>query len=285
MTATWSDLNAEERADAVLVVSMLGRLGNTASAKPSSDVEIHLFRACAALIGDLQIVDSFSLDCLGILVLYLIQRNEVDEAVAFSHLETTLRREIDDAGPLAQALGRQARALESAEQWEKALEVLAEAFSAAQDANEPDLAVTLLLDRARILGTRAGKFEEALRILQAALNLGGLESRERVREQIEAALLWILQSAGAAEDAGETDTAIGQYRLVDETAQTVGMPAFASQAQCNYARILATTMRQLDRALPLAQRALAFAREYALDAQVRYATELIRAIGRDLKDR
>jgi tetratricopeptide (TPR) repeat protein len=128
------------------------------------------------------------LDCLGTLVLYLIQRDEVDEAVALSHLEVTLRREIDDSGLLAQALGRHARALESTEQWEKALEALAEAFSAAQDANEPDLAVTLLLDRARILGTSASRFEEALRILQAAHNLGGLEIRERVRKQIEAAL-------------------------------------------------------------------------------------------------
>jgi tetratricopeptide (TPR) repeat protein len=289
MTLASSDFNTEEHADATLVVRLLGTLARSASAKPGSDIEVRLLRTCAAITDDLHVVDGFSLDCLGMLVLYSIQRKEVDEAVALSRREVALRRQIDDAGLLAQALGRQSQALESAEQWEQALEALLEAFSAAQHANEPDLAVTLLLDRARILATRVGRFEEALRILQDAHDLGDragrIEIRERVREQIELALSWVLQSAGTAEDAGETDTATRLYLLIDETARTFGMPAFAAQAQCNHARMLAATMGQPDRALPLVQSALALAREQALADKVQYATQLIRAIRRDLKNR
>ncbi len=289
MTVASSHFNAEERADAALVVRLLGTLTQTFSAEPGSDAEVRLLRACAAVTGDLQVVDSFSVACLGSLILYLIERKEVDEAVALSRREIAIRRDLDNSGQLAQALRRQSRALESAEQLEEALEALAEAFSAAQDANEPDLAVTLLLDRARILGTRFGRFDEALRVLQDAHELGGraggLDIRERVREQIELALSWMLQSAWAAEEAGETDTATQLYLLVDETARTLGMPAFAAQAQYNHARMLGATMGQPDRALPLAQRALALAHEYALDDQVQHATQLIRAIRRDLENR
>jgi tetratricopeptide (TPR) repeat protein len=285
MMQTSSDLTDEERADAALVVRLLGTLAQTASATPGGDVEIRLLRACAAVVDDLHAADGFALDCLAALVPYSIERDEIDDALSVSALEVALRRNIGESRPLAEALGRHSRALESAGQWDDALDVLAQAFSAAQPGNDPELAVSLLLDRARILGTRFRRFEEALRALQEAHDLGGLELRQQVRNQFEAALSWILQSAGTAEDSGDTDTAARLYLLVDETGQRMRMPAFASQAQCNHARMLAAAMREPARALPLAERALAFARDYALADQVEYATQLIRAIRRDLKRR
>lgn len=289
MTVTTDDFNARERADAALVVRLLGTLALSASARPNTDVEARLLRACAMVTGDVGVVDGFACDCLAALVLSLIEHKDFDEAVAFSRREIALREELGHLESLAQAFRRQSHALESAGQFAEALEALAEALGAADDANTPDLTVTLLLDRARILGTRFGRFEEALQILQDAHGLGSHtvrpDIRDRVREQLELALTWILRSAGAAEDAGDTDTAAEHYLLVAETARTVGLLAFAVRAQCNHARMLAATIGRPDRALPLAQSALLLAREHGPDDLMQYATELILAIQRDLKNR
>lgn len=283
-----SDFNAEERADTALVTRLLGTLAQTASTEPGSDVELRLLRACAEVTVDLQIVDAFAADCVAQLILYLIDRQEAAEAIALAGREVELRQALGDAKTLAQALGRQSRALECAQQPDQALEVLSNAFGVAQQAGAPDLAVSLLLDRARILGTCFGNFAEALRSLRQAHDLadaGSLETRNRVGEQCELALSWILRSAGDAEDAGNADVAAEQYRLVYETARSVGIPELAARAVYNHARMLAAEMGLPDRALPLAEEGLALALEHSLDDLVRYGTDLISAIHQDLARR
>jgi len=283
-----SDLNDEERADTALVTRLLGTLAQTASTEPGNDVELWLLRACAEVTVDLQIVDIFALDCIAQLVLYLVDRQEAAEAVALAGREVELREMLGDAVSLAQALCRQSRALECARQPDQALEVLSRAFGVAQKVRDPDLAVRLLLDRARILGTQFGDFDKALRLLQQAHDIaeaGPLETRNRVGEQCELALSWILRSASDTQDAGNAEAAVQQYRLVYETARSVGIPELAVRAVYDHARLLAAEMGFPDRALPLAEKGLALASEHTLEDLVRYGTSLISEIRQDLARR
>lgn len=279
-----NQFTADERADAKLVVHLLGTLARRGSVRGETDAEVQLLWACTAVATDLRVQDSFSGDCLASLILHLVERRD-DGALVLSEREVSLRQELDDLTELAKALGRQSRVFEAMGQPKQAINNLSEAHAVAQKDGNYDLAVTTLLDQARVWGTRLGKFDEALQILQRAHELGAnatrSETRERVEREIDAALAWILQSAGTAEDAGDEATATRHLLLIDRTALALGRMDYAARARYQHARMLAAVLGRPDEALPLAQSALTLAREYKTNDLVPYAEQLIRAIKKD----
>jgi hypothetical protein len=203
--------------------------------------------------------------------------------------EIAVRKHLDHSASLVQAYGRLSRALENAEQVAEAVDALGDGCEIARDGNAPDLAVPLLLDRARILGTKLGRFGDAMQTLRVAhaltCNIDAGELQQRVTDSLQAALTWILRAADAAEDAGDTDAAAEHYRLVDESARAVDLCKLAAFAQYNHARMLAATLHRPDEAAPRADDAVKLAREEGLDDLLKQARQLVRAIQRDLQGR
>lgn len=288
VTVEDNQFTADERADAALVVHLLGTLARRGSVRGETDAEVQLLWACTAVATDLRAHDSFSGDCLASLILHLVERSD-DGALALSQREVSLRRELGDLTELAQALGRQSRVFEAMGQPEQAINSLSEAHAAAQKDGNYDLAIATLLDQARVWGTRRGNFDEALQILQRAYELSSnatrSETREWVEKQIDTALAWILRAAGTAEDAGDDAAATQHLLLVDRTALALGRMDYAARARYQHARMLAAALGRPDDALPLAESALALAREYKTNDLVPYAEQLIRAIEKDQMNR
>lgn len=285
---TPADLTVQERVDATLVVRLLGALAQGATTKRGSDTEVRLLRACTTVAADLGVADRFVTDCLALLGFYLIQGRD-DDAVPILRREIAVRKHIDDSASLVQAYGRLSRALENAGQAAEAVDALANGFETARGRNAPALAVTLLLDRARILGTKLSRFGDAMQALRVAHalseNIDADELKQRVRDQLQAALTWILRAADAAENTGDTDAAAEHYRLVDESARAVDLRSLAAIAQYNHARMLAATLHRPDEAAPRAEDALKLAREEGLDDLLKQARQLVRAIQQDIQAR
>lgn len=282
------DLTEAERADATLVVRLLGNLAQSASSQRGGDVELRLLRAAAAVAGDTGLADDFVADCLALLGSYLTARHD-HGAVPVLRREVAIREQHADPAPLAPSFGRLSRALENSGQLAEAVHALTAGFTAARAAGSPDLAVVLLFDRARILGTKLARFGDAMQALHMAHDIsrqtGVAELQERAGEQLRAALTWILRMAGEAEDAGDTDTAAEHYRLVNESARIVEMRDLAALAQYNYATMLGATLRRPTEALPRAEEAVALASEGTSNDLLERARQLVLAIRSDLGER
>jgi tetratricopeptide (TPR) repeat protein len=274
-----------ERADAALVVRLLGTLARSASSQPGSEVELRLLRACTTVAADMGVADELVADCLAQLGFCLTERQDED-AVPMLEREVAIRAQHPDPAALAAAYGRLARALENTGQMTEAVQALAEGCTAAGAAGADELAAVLLFDRARILGSRLARFGDALQTLQVAQDMGRKsgdpELQERVEGQLRAALAWILRMAGDAEDAGDTASAEQHYRLVNASGRTADLRDLAARAQCNHARMLAATLGRPGDALALAEEAVALAREGMHGDLLEQAQHLVLAIRRDL---
>jgi len=165
---------------------------------------------------------------------------------------------------------------------ETALAAFSSCYNLALRIGAPDLAVASMNERARILGTKLHRFEDALDELMKARQICVAkdipEWLEKIDDRLEVAFTWILDFARKAKKAQDLQTAQRCFAAVADRATGPSHVKFASYATYELAR----GTHDARAALPIAEKALRLARQ-GDENLVPYVEQMIGAIKHALR--